>query len=149
MGTEYRRNYKNLLGKPDIIGRDVVNLGATGLQATTGATPLTDRLGSTRFELGADARLEGAHLALSSGALTLGRVGVELLVDGTVVASGALYAGGPGADHMTLAKGALADVPIASGSVLTAQYAVEQSFDTVQALRASVSLALLEYPERA
>jgi len=149
MGLEYRRNYKNLVGKPDIIGRDVIDLGVTGLQATVGATSLADRLGATRFELGADARLEGVHLALSSGALTLGRVGVELLVDGAVVASGALYAGGPGAEHVTLAKGALMDVPVASGSVLTAQYAVEQSLDTVQALRASVSLALLEYPERA
>ena len=148
MGVEYRRNYKNLVGKPDIVGHDVVDLGVTGLQAAVGPTALTDRLGASRLELGSDARLEGVSLALSSGALTLGRVGVEVHLDGAPVASGALYAGGPGAKFLKLDKQTLSDIPCASGQVLTVNYAVEQSLDTVQALRASLSIALLEFPER-
>jgi len=149
MGTKYKRNYKNFVGHPDIIGRDVVDLGVTGLQAIAANTALADRNSVTRFELGADARIEGFHLALSSGALTLGRVGVEIQLDGAVVASGNLHSGGPGAKYITLAKGILADVPATSGQVLTANYAVEQPLDTVQSLRVSLNLALLEYPERA
>ena len=148
MGTEYKRNWKNLVGRPDIVGHDVVDLGVTGLQAAIVPTPLADRLGSTRHELGSDARLEGVSLALSSGALTLGRVGVEVMLDGAPVASGALYAGGPGAKFIKLDKQTLSDIPCASGQVLTVNYTVEESFDTVQALRASLSIALLEFPER-
>ena len=148
MGTEYRRNYKNMLGKPDILGRDVLDLGAASLQAIGTPTSMTDWMGTVRQEIGVDARLEGVTLALSSGAMTLGRVGVEVMLDGAPVASGSLYAGGPSADMIKLAKGAFADVPVASEQVLTVNVHVIESMDTVQSLRASLSLALLEYPER-
>lgn len=149
MGTEYKRNYKNLVGRPDIIGRDVWEVGVTPIQAAAWDTGMTDRFGSLRYEAGADARLEGVHMALSSGSLTLGRVGVQVALDGVVVASGNLHSGGPGAKYIALKKVTLEDVPVSSGSVLTVSYAVEQSLDTAQGLRASLSLTTLEYPERA
>lgn len=148
MGIAYRKNLKNQYGRPDIIGREVVELGASSVQAPVGATALTDRLGASRWAAGANARLEGAHVSLGSGDLTLGRVGVEVLLDSTVVATGNLYAGGPdGAKYITLSKEKQEEVAVASGAVLTANYSVEQSLDTVQTLRVSLSLALLEHAE--
>lgn len=150
MGTEYRRNIKNLYGRPDIVGQDVVDLGASAIQAPVGSTALTDRLGGTQYVLGSDARLEGAHVSVGSGNLTLGRIGIEVLLAGTVVASGNLYAGGPaGGKYLVLPKESLLDVPVVSGQALTANYSVEQSLDTAQSLRVSLSLVLLENAERA
>jgi len=147
MGTEYKRNYKNFVGRPDLIGHDVLELGATLTQAPVGATALTDRQGTASYLAGSDARLEGV-MVQASGAIGLGRVGVEVLLDGAVVATGNLYAGGPQSKYFALKKGLLQDVPVASGQALTANYSVEQSLDTGQALRASLNLALLEFPER-
>jgi hypothetical protein len=147
MGVAYKRNWKNVQGGPDIIGRDVWELDVASLQAPVGATALTDNGTSSRYTAGADARLEGMMLALSSGTLTLGRIGVEVLADGVVVASGELNPG-HGGKYITLNKGSQEDVAVASGVVLTANYSVEQSLDTVQGLRVALSLAILEGPEK-
>lgn len=147
MGTEYKRNWKNLVGRPDILGRDVWELTATALQAPSAVTALTDRAASTQYIAAASCRLEGAHVACS-GTLGLGRIGVELLVQGLVVASGALLPG-ESSKHISLPKGALQDIPVASGEVVTANYVVEQVLDTVQAVRVALSIVHLEYPERA
>lgn len=147
MGTPYRRNYKNLVGKPDIIGRDVWEVGGSVAQPIAAGAPLTDRLGGTSYVAGADIRLEGV-MVQATGTIGLGRLGVEVLLDGSVVASGNLYAGGPTGKYIALTKETLEDVPVASGQTLTANIAVEKSLDTGQAVRAALSLAILEYQER-
>lgn len=149
MSVASRRNQKNLYAKPDIIGRDILQLGASDLQAAAGNTALADGFGGNRWVVGSDARLEGFMIQVGSGDLTLGRIGVEVQSDGLVVASGSLYAGGPaGGKYVALLKDELLDVPLASGAVLTANYAVEQPLDTQQDLRVSVNLTLLEGSER-
>ena len=149
MSTAYRRNIKNQYGRPDIIGRDVIDFGASVGPGIVWTTALTDRLGGTRYVAGTDCRLEGAHVSVGSGNLTLGRIGIQVLLDGTAVASGNLHVGGPtGGVYLPLPKETLQDVPVVSGQVLTANYAVEASLDTQQSLRVTLSLALLENAER-
>jgi hypothetical protein len=148
MGNEYRQNYKNLVGRPNIIGRDVWEVtGSVGLAIAAGV-PLTDSLGGGSYVAGADARLDGVMIQ-ATGVLGLGRIGVDVKLDGLTVASGHLYAGGPAAQYIPLSVSSLEDVPVASGQTLTANVSVEQGLDAGQAVRAALSITLLEYPERA
>ncbi len=143
MGNAYRKNWKNLQGGPDIIGHDVWDLSATVTQAPSVATSLTDRLGASTYLAGGDARLEGV-LVQATGTLGLGRIGVEVTLAGAVVASGALYAGGPPSEYFALEKGQLLDIPVASGQALAANYVVEQVLDAGQVLNVKLNLTLLE-----
>jgi len=86
-------------------------------------------------------------LVQASGTLGLGRVGVDVRLDGTVVASGALYAGGPASLFVRLSKSEQEDVAVASGQALTVNAQVDQVLDAGQAIRASLTLALLQRPE--
>jgi hypothetical protein len=147
MSLASRRNQKNLYAKPDVIGRDVVDLGAASADAVAGTTSLTDRNGLAQYVAGADMRLEGAHLSVSSGVLNLGHIGVALALDGAPVASGSLVTG-QGGKYLSLQKGELQDVAVASGQILTATYDVTQSLDTTRSIRCALSLAILQRSER-
>ena len=142
MGQEYKKNYKRHVGRPNIIGQDIWEVTGTVGQAPAGAAAMADRLGATSYEAGADASLEGV-MVQATGVLGAGRIGVELQLDGATIASGSLYAGGPGAVFIT------APHSIASGQVLTANVSVEQGLDAGQVVRAAASITVLEYPERA
>lgn len=146
MSAASRKNQKNLYGRPDIIGRDVWEVSASLGQAPAAAAALSDRIGQTSYLAGCDARLEGV-LVQASGTLGLGRVGVDVRLDGTVVASGALYAGGPTSLFVRLSKSEQEDVAVASGQALTVNAQVDQVLDAGQAIRASLTLALLQRPE--
>ncbi len=148
MGNEYKQNYKNLVGRPNIIGRDVWDVGVTLAAAPAAAVALSDRLGGESYELAVAARLDGVTIQ-ATGVLGLGRIGVEVQLNGAVIASGSLYAGGPDSVYIPLSVTALQDVAIASGEALTVNASVELSLDTGQALRTALNLTLLEYPERA
>jgi len=147
MGRDYRRNIKNQYGRPAVIGQDVVELTASVGQAPGGAAPLSDSLGAASYVSPSDARLLGVVIQ-ATGTLGLGRLGVEVLLAGSVVASGNLYAGGPSSKYIKLAIKSNEDVAVGSGQALTANVSVEQSLDTGQAVRASLSLDLLEYSEK-
>ncbi len=147
MGREYRRRIKNQYGRPALIGQDVVVLSGPIGQAPTGAVALTDSLGAASYVAPTDARLLGV-VVQATGVIALGRVGVEVLLDGALVASGNL-GGGTNSTYLKLAIETDEDVPIASGQALTANVAVEQVLGAGEAVRASLSLDLLEFPEKA
>jgi len=147
MGREYRRNIKNQYGRPSVIGRDVWELSASVGQAPGGAASMSDRLGSTTYLAGSDVRLLGV-MVQATGTIGIGRIGVEVQLAGSTVASGNLYAGGPMSKYIKLAIETDEDVPVASGAALTANVSVEQGLDAGQAIRASLSLDLLEFQEK-
>ncbi len=146
MGREYRRRIKNQYGRPALIGQDVVELTGSVGQAPGPAAALTDSLGAASYVAPADARLLGV-VVQATGVIGIGRVGVEVLLDGSLVASGNL-GGGTNSSYIQLPIETDEDVAIASGQALTANVSVEQGLDAGQAVRASLSLDLLEFPEK-
>lgn len=146
MGEAYRRNVKNLYGRPDIIGRDVWEVGGSFGQAPVGATSLTDRFSEDTYLAGAAMRLEGAMIQ-ATGTLGAGRIGVEIKNGASVVGSGNLYASGPQSKYISFPKEDGLDVPVASGDALTVNYSVEQGLSAGNALRVSLGLCILEHPD--
>lgn len=106
MGTAYRRNWKNLTGKDDVTGYDVLSLGSGLGTAAFAATRWPDAFGVQAFQVPRAARLEGAvcQLAGVTGLTGTDKVGVELWGGGAVVASGELVAGSPAYLDLPLKK---------------------------------------------
>lgn len=147
MGRAWRKNQKNILGKPDIVGRDVFEFTGSVSQAPAAETALTGPLGESEYYTGVTARLEGA-VVHATGDVNIGRIGVSIKRSGATLASGTLYAGGTNRNlYLELPKEEDQAVAIASGDALTALVSVEQTLDAGNAIRAALSLALLEHSE--
>lgn len=145
MGTAYRRNWKNLTGKDDVTGHDVLAVG-TGLGTTpVAAARLGDAHGVHTFAVQRAARLEGLVANLEGPALAgVDRVGLELWAAGAIVASGTMVAGGNAYLSLPLRKENGAEVNLTAGQTVFVAVATDLGLTAVELLSVRVHLAMLE-----
>ena len=104
MGSAYKKNMKNILGRDDVTGKEVLYLGDSALSGAAAAAKLADPHGVTDYEMPRRARLEGVVANIQGTALSSGQIGLELWAAGAVVASGSLAAGGATTVQLLLDK---------------------------------------------
>ena len=145
MGSAYKKNMKNLLGKQDITGTDVLTVGTGVVLGAIAATLLPDPYGVSVFTMPRAARLEGLVANLNGTALTgAERVGIELWAGGAVVGSGTLTATDPSVVSIILDKENGNEVKLATGDTVFVNHAADLVLSSAQTLSVRVHLAMLE-----
>lgn len=144
MGTAYRRNWKNLTGKDDVTGHEVLSVGIGSLSTAGSATPTPDAFGVTTFTMPRAARLEGLTAYLSGTTLVSGSLTVDLLVNAQIVGTATLDATSPASAQVLLKKEDGNELTLASGDVVGVQHTVVSNLSSTQVLSAKVHLAMLE-----
>lgn len=144
MGTAYKRNYKNLVGRDDITGHDVISVGSgLGTDPIT-ASRLTDPHGVRTFVVDRAVRVEGLVANLEGTALADDdKVGLELWANGSVVASGAMTAG-EASLGLPLKKEDGNEVTLSAGQVIFVNVATDFGLAASESLSVRVHLAMLE-----
>lgn len=149
MGTAYRRNWKNIQGKEDITGHDVIAVGSGLLSVAQGAARLADANGVNHYVQSRRARLEGL-MANVNDPLASGSIGLELWAAGAVVATGQLDTSNASSLQLLLDKEESNEVTLASGDAVFLLAAIDETLGdavgnpTVHNLSARIHLALLE-----
>lgn len=144
MGSAYRKNWKNLTGKDDVTGHDVLSVGSGLGTAAVAASQVGDSHGVHVFSMPRAARLEGLVANLQGPALTGGdRVGVRLWAAGAVVASGTMTAGISSLE-LPLKKEDGNEITLAAGQSVFVDVATDLGLTATELLSVRVHLAMLE-----
>ena len=145
MGTAYRRNWKNLTGKDDVTGHEVLTVGSGLGTAAVAASRLPDPHGVNTFAVPRAARLEGLVANLQGPALaSADRVGLALWAAGAVVASGTMTAGGNQYLDLPLKKEDGNEVTLSAGQTVFVDVATDTGLTAAELLSVRVHLAMLE-----
>ncbi len=144
MGSAYKKNMKNLQGKQDITGVDVLTLGTGLVSDALGATLLPDPYGVSVFTLPRQARLEGLVANVNGVALTSGNIGLELWAGGAIVGSGNINAANTAGLHILLDKENGNEVNLVAGDTVFVNLGVDAALSSAQTLSARVHLTMLE-----
>lgn len=141
MGSAYKKNMKNVLGKQDITGTEVVHLGVSDVQTgVAGASGLLDSFGVGTTTLGRNARLDGLTVDVSP-ALSSGELEIDLLVN--AVSVGKATVTGASA-QLILDKENGNEIKLVAGDAITATYQATSTLSDITDVSARIHIALLE-----
>ena len=144
MGSAYKKNTKNIYGRPDITGKDVIEFGAGGLSSTVGTTNLLSAFGANNFASLRDGRLDYTTFQLAASGLGGGSIGIQVLVNSTVISSGNLIPGGSKNIDFVFEKENNAEIPFKKGDLVSAEYAIPSALGASHVLTARLGLTYLE-----
>ena len=142
MGSAYRKNMKNVMGRQDITGFDVLHVGS-GLLGATSAY-LADANGVAVYTMPRNARLNGMVVDTNGTTLTSGSLGVALVAAGTTRGSGLINSSSATYFTVLLDKENGNEVNLVAGDTVYAQVVVNETLSSKQALTARIHLELLE-----
>jgi len=141
MGSAYKKNMKNLQGKEDITGTEVLHLGVSNVQTgVAGASGVLDTFGVGTHTLTRRGRLDGVVVDVSP-ALSAGELEVVLLVNAASV--GAASVTGASA-QLLLDKENSNEVKLVAGDTISATYQAKSTLSDITNVSVRVHLVLLE-----
>lgn len=142
MGSAYKKNMKNLLGRDDVTGYDVLHLGSGNVLGAGAATRLVDGNDVSTYIMPRRARLEGVVANIQGAVLSSGNIGLELWAAGVIVGSGNF--GANQYMNILLDKENDREVKLSQGDVVFLNVGVDVTLSSAQALSARVHLSMLE-----
>jgi len=142
MGSAYKKNMKNILGKQDITGRDVIHLGSGNVLNAQAAARLVDGNDVSTYITPRAARLDGVVANIQGATLSTGDVGLELWAGGVMVGSGSF--GSNQYMEILLDKENNREVKLSAGDVVFLNVGVDVVLSDAQALSARIHLSMLE-----
>ena len=142
MGSAYKKNMKNMLGRDDVTGHDVLHLGSGVVLAAQAATRLPDGYSVDTYIMPRRARLEGVVANIQGAALSSGDISLELWAAGAVVGSGSF--GSNQYMEILLDKENDREVKLSAGDTVFLNVGIDATLSSAQALSARVHLSMLE-----
>ena len=142
MGRAYQKNMKNLLGRDDVTGKDILHLGSGVVLAAQAAARLSDSNNVDTYVMPRRARLEGVVANIQGLALTSGDISLELWAAGAIVGSGSF--GSNKYLQILLDKENNREVSLSTGDVVFLNLGVDETLSSAQALSARIHLSMLE-----
>lgn len=130
MGSAYKKNMKNLQGKQDITGSDVLAVGATVGPDVASASGTLDAFSVGTYTLTRAARLEGLVADLAAD-IAAGEIELDLLVNGSSAGTTSITARSA---ELVLAKENNAEVNLAAGDTIQVTYEVTDALSASQSL---------------
>jgi shikimate 5-dehydrogenase len=141
MGSAYKKNMKNVLGKEDITGTEVLHVGAANVAVTiAAAVDAADAFGVATHTLTRRARLDGLMVDVSP-ALSSGELEIDLLVN--AVSVGTATVTGSSA-QLLLDKENGNEVKLVAGDTVKATLEVVDTLSAITDVSVRVHLVLLE-----
>ena len=142
MGSAWKKNMKNLQGKDDITGYDVLHVGSGNVLGASAPVRLIDGNTVSTYVMPRRARLDGVVANIQGAALSTGDIGLELWAGGAVVGSGSF--GASQTMQILLDKENGNEVKLVAGDVVFLNVGVDVVLSDVQALSARIHLSMLE-----
>jgi hypothetical protein len=142
MGSAYKKNMKNILGRDDVTGHDVLHVGSGVVLAAQAAARLKDGNNVDTFIMPRRARLEGVVANLQGATLTSGNIGLELWAGGVKVGSGSF--GSAKYLQILLDKENDNEILLSEGSVVFLNLGADVSLSSAQGVSARIHLTMLE-----
>ncbi len=141
MGSAWKKNMKNLQGKQDVTGHDVLHVGVANIATGTGGAITTaDTFGIIIHTVTRNARLEGC-VADVNPVLSSGELELDLLVNGVSVGSVVVTNAGA---QILLDKENGNEVQLVAGDSIQLTYQVLVTLSAITDLGVRIHLALLE-----
>ena len=144
MGSAYRKNMKNLQGKQDITGVEVLTVGTGVVSDALAATLLPDPFGVSVFTMPRQARLDGLVANINGATLTSGNIGIQLTAGGAVVGSGNLNAANPSVLQILLDKENSNEISLVADDTVFVNLGVDATLSSAQTLSVRIHLTMLE-----
>lgn len=140
MGSAYKKNMKNLQGKQDITGRDVLSVGASVGPDVASASGALDAFSIGTYTLTRAARLEGLVADLGAD-ISSGQIDIDLQVNSVSVGTASIT---ERSADLVLSKEDNQEVDLAAGDTVEVLYQVTSALAGTQLLSVRVHLAMLE-----
>lgn len=144
MALQYKENYKNLVGKPNIVGRDVLDFVGTPIYLVAATTSATNRAGNSIESCARDGVLN--YIKADVGAvLPSGQVNVAVLKNLATIASGSFTTSSLRFKEWVFGTDQnFAGVTVASGDQIEVRYSVPSLVNAARPLLVKVGLTYVE-----
>lgn len=142
MGSAYKKNMKNILGRDDVTGSDVIHLGSGVVLGAHAGRRLQDGNNVDTYIMSRRARLEGVVANIQGAVISSGDIGLELWAAGAIVGSGSF--GANQYMEILLDKENDREVKLSQGDVVFLLAGVDVVLSSAQGLSARIHLSMLE-----
>lgn len=144
MGKQHHDNYKNLVGKPNIIGREVLDFVGTPIYLQAATTSATNRAANAVESCARDGVLNFVKADIGS-VLPSGQVNVAVLKNLVTVASGSFTTSSAKFKDWVFGSDQTYDgVTVASGDSIEVRYSVPSLVNAPRPLIVKVGLTYIE-----